>query len=255
MTPDDYLLLAGVNWRGDPATFDRGALTTSGEYFNEAWGAAPWNGLDPDAKIAFEYFAGLVFNADYEGIDGLQRVVDSWMLTPLTHVPWTIFLPLEFPWTPDHIPYRVPMSEGMAGRGGISPLYYVKHPLIDHAYFSSDIRYGPYRSFHLSGGKGVEVYRLAEWLTEEEGPSFEKTHQNPLFPRFPSYIKAADRGTSWPLGFTFSIMDMCLSYIQTEKSLERGYSPAFDTAETRNGFIFNNWAEEKFGPPFVTSVP
>lgn len=250
----DTLVKAAVEWRGRPETFEPGALGSVGDTFNDAFAGAGFAATEGGRSLAFEYFVGLIFNADYED---LGKLAASWLQL--------VDLIVEFPpavralyVAPDCLwPVAMSLITGI-----VSYQYewscpekkvYGPKPLV-----RSMVRL--YRSRPpFYGGKWSIWTDKGTWIKEP-------IHGIPtLFPPG-SYVNLRWKGPPMKVDkvsvreggllpvFRISIADAVDAYVESERAVERPYPDPTATAHADNGYVFSNWAQGKFGSPEVQTV-
>ena len=250
MTIDELLTLAACNWRGKPYPYTAGLLGDIGPRFRDAFERGyPESGAT--RSLAFEYFAGLVFNADYSDLASYIALVKSWLVV----VPGlSVIVPAcvkAFSWNvfPDVVP--------LVNRGAVDSWWSMSYPCVSGEWrwwLSHPVEYSaPYwwrlgLSFdHYGGWMGDRWYEWARSQTEGFVGSYA-----------PGYGASAPAGcfvlveSNGGVGVFEPIIESAVArYAAGEQIPSRDYPEPLATAQAQNGYVFANWAAEKYGVPFA----
>lgn len=249
MEPSDYLLQAAVNWRGKPASFVSGELGDAGKAFDTAFGGLDYPADSDGSHCALEYFVGLIFNADYGDLEGLKRVVESW-LTPVGRV----IVIEDFKWD-DYVfetALECPSVQESAYAGKTAQTEWISEPSNP---FRIEIQFGINPRWpDLIGPMQICDYSRG-WrriLSGFRGTAYPgSTHVLSAY----WLMYGADHGHfTYYFGqearaFKPAIEQAVRAYVEGELAAERTYPDMAATAATDNGFVFVNWAADKFGLP------
>lgn len=245
----DTLLQAAVEWRGRPATYEPGGLGSVGDKFNAAFSNSAFADPQRVRSLAFEYFVGLIFNADYED---LSVLVDSWLCRPVggftvalhwTSLPFHSALaipnPILFSLPPDP---PVPYKHRWAYRSyGTVTLFTIgikipEAPSLLHIIritSQDEWQWRPtgYEWENPSGLYGTYVFRV----------------DYPWHPGWPSIKAVGPEGAS--VTFKPGIVAAVNEYGVRETAETRPYPDPIATGLVDNAHILVNWLEGKFGIP------
>jgi hypothetical protein len=201
--------------------------------------------------LAFEYFAGLVFNANYSDLESYEGIVKSWLawsgdLTILVPpcanafaqghcvpvVPLTLFKENVWNYSSTYAPRTETIQWQLAKTMGLD---YVFRFRLELGYWSGSM-YSPSVAYDW-------------WRLFSDGPIGE------YLPPASSPVQAGCivlvTGGAVLGAFTDFIRGKLEVYVADEQTQARDYPEPLATAQAQNGYIFANWAAEKYGLPFA----
>lgn len=251
----DMLLHAAVSWRGKPPTYRNGDLGEVGDRFHAAIVSEPEATDGNSLSLTFEYFTGLVFNADYSELDGLRALVNSWLLQiTIMEVTATVRYEHQTPYERRDINLWSWWYETTGGS--------------------------------LPGGRGEERESMPDWLQAWEDYLIHRWRYPPRLAGWHSfmrheiapnetvriYVSSGRHRTLntayltvgearaldlrvWDLpsvvseGFLPDIQTRVNEYVRAQLGRPRQFPEPDATAGADNGYVFASWAEGLFGLP------
>lgn len=295
---DDSLLKSSVHWRGTPDTYVSGSLEAQGRGFSAAFNSfAAVSGIP--TEIAFEFFTGLVFNANYRTLSGLRNVVDRWLKiegdvllnilqdfrqTRPQSAPHTAsILTFHAGWYPltlgepnirdDHIRYECLGSLDVTGDFWSNGTHYFEPLGIGQFRYAIWKHFGDFYSepvltcnIELPGlddprfiakftAEGIVGEPLDQIATDGKPLtlplSYTPYQVDPPQPMVEIFWKGERDDLPIPYRFKDEVKLALGVYAEGEQSYKREYPSVEETATADNGYVFNSWAEGKFGLPGV----
>lgn len=256
MSTAELLVEGAVSWRGKPGSYSPGLLPQVAPRLSAAltfYLAEHTENPHADA-LTSEYLTGLIFNADYAALEGLATLFESWVYRPgfAVHFPETGFAPADV-MLPPVLLLPKPSEYGRETSSSRYPDvielgdYYWYFYWREMAYWQRPPNY-IFGLFYVRWGPGPTVTQYGwTWGSDIRDGAFTPLKSTGPIDPVTFDVAVVERPDTSVL--SRDLKTDLSAYLAGETAYSRNYPEPALTAAAENGYVFANWAQEKFGSP------